>query len=93
MFKSIRPTGVIYDSPAQFSMAPSFSLDFKVEEFYCYLLDPPRKSLLRPGSGWLKSNEPEKHLNIIADKLALNQCLRILCFSYKDESLDRKSVV
>ena len=42
----------------------------------------------KPSGGWIESNEPEDHLDIVFEKIRLNgHKKRILCFSYKDKTL------
>jgi hypothetical protein len=87
MFTEMRPTGVLYDSKSQFAQVPTFTMDLQVKRFFYSLANPPEKRILKPQFGWTRSNEPERHLDLLASKLSEYKPLRILCFSYKDTSL------
>ena len=77
---------MIYDKPIQIA-ASKFNISVLGTDTHLFLKDPPKKSTLRPDSGWIRSNEPEEHLDSLASILLVSNPKRILCFSYKDATL------
>ena len=91
LFTSILPTGKLYNHKT-ISTRDQFDITVSMDSCNYQLTQPPAKSLLRPSDGWIMSNEPEKHLGIISDKLSSSYPQNILLFSYKDVSLSQKIV-
>ena len=91
LFGPIYPTGKIYDKPIQVASG-EFNISISSSNTHFFLEDPPKKSALRPDTGWIRSNEPEDHLDSLATTLLVNKPKRILCFSYKDATLATRIV-
>ena len=83
------PTGVLYRN--QSHLQDTFTLKVDTKNKLIQQIDPLPNSLFKPFDGWKKTNEPEEHLDEIAEKISTEvKNPKILCFSYKDESLAKR---
>ena len=81
------PTGSLYKKVNRHS-STKYSLKLRSSNGYFHQISPTCLKLLKPSGGWTQSNEPEEHLDGVANsiKKILNP-KSILAFSYKDISL------
>ena len=86
---SFSPTGILYRSKQ--NQLDRFVLKVDLKDNLIQQIKPLPNKLFRPNDGWKKTNEPEEHLNEIAEQISGEvRDPRILCFSYKDESLAKR---
>ena len=83
------PTGILYQTKQNNLDKLRLKVDQKSN--LIQQLEPLPNNLFRPNDGWKRTNEPEEHLDEIAEQISREvHDPRILCFSYKDESLAKR---
>lgn len=81
------PTGQLYLSPKNNDL-PLYSISITQEEYLICQSNPTDLKKFKPSEGWFESNEPEDHLDNVAQRISsLGKNKNILCFSYKDKTL------
>lgn len=84
----ISPTGNTYKSEWEAMNARQYEYEIAQENCITKQIKIIQFKDLKPNEGWLKSNEPEDHLDEIGKRLTVEIVPKnILCFSYKDQSL------
>ena len=83
------PTGNLYEDNKSSFLAETFLLELSKENGLLRQKKIIPFPLLKPKTGWSESNEPEVHLDRVANKItkSIKSIKNILCFSYKDISL------
>lgn len=87
----IKPTGCLYTKYESEEMKiKNLQIEIEWVSGELRIIDPPSLVKLKPSEGWLKSIEPEDHLDLVAEQITTVNRIegrKILCFSYKDISL------
>ena len=87
---SLYPTGLLYSCDQRLNVT-KYDIHIIEESHLIQQFNPVKMSVYKPPCGWTRSNEPEDHLDDIAEHLISHSCgSRILCFSYKDASLAQR---
>lgn len=82
-----QPTGKLYPSE-NYNKHPFYKLFLKQKGNLLFQSQPTEVKEFKPSGGWEESNEPEFHLNDVAEKISsFGNIKSILCFSYKDKTL------
>ena len=88
MLIEVMPTGVLYSNTSKNEEYEKYRYNVIAGRELIYQETQDGLEKLKPKNGWQKTNEPEEHLDEIAEKIIREiEPKRILCFSYKDKSL------
>ena len=84
-----QPTGLLYTKESKLSN--NYSLKVDIRDNLIQQVNPLPNKLFKPSDGWKKTNEPEDHLDEISEEISGRITKpKVLCFSYKDESLAKR---
>lgn len=85
----VATTGALYRTREESRDALMHQMCFREKHGHIYQYTDRELSAFKPVSGWLLANEPEDHLDLVAERLqsSVRTVDKIICFSYKDLSL------